>query len=385
MSKLIYIDSFCYGHLHEDFNASSLLMFCKLYDSVEYYATSSSMEAVSSILKGLPENVTWHKIYEIKDGGHLRNALRHTFSAFVNNLIILKSNKKDVVYINFNSIWGLKCLARLCEFRKINIIQQCHGELEYLCDDKGKLNKISAKGLSLIKDGYFSKFKFLHFTVLGDSILSNVNELVNTEMQNRFLSFMHSFVKNTDDIHPIDDIVNDPRIKLAIIGNADVSKGLNEFLSISQNADKSKFRFFSLGRADKVASILKKYGIEYISGSEQGFVPKHIMCEYMKSMDAILFFYPFDSYKLTASGALFNAIEIEKPIFSYSNCYFEPFFKRNQIGRLFTSTAEMAEFINSLDRNTLKEYSYQNVINEYNPEKEAERLRPVLEKLNLLI
>ena len=46
MKKLLYIDTYSTGHLHEMFDASSLRMFCDMYDEVRYYANKDSIDNV---------------------------------------------------------------------------------------------------------------------------------------------------------------------------------------------------------------------------------------------------------------------------------------------------------------------------------------------------
>ena len=46
MKKLLYIDTFSTGHIHEMFDASSLRMFGDLYDEIVYCANKDSIENI---------------------------------------------------------------------------------------------------------------------------------------------------------------------------------------------------------------------------------------------------------------------------------------------------------------------------------------------------
>ena len=49
MKKLLYIDTYSTGHLHEMFDASSLRMFCDMYDEVRYYANKDSIDNIEHL------------------------------------------------------------------------------------------------------------------------------------------------------------------------------------------------------------------------------------------------------------------------------------------------------------------------------------------------
>ena len=57
MKKLLYIDTFSTGHMHEMFDASSLRMFSDMYNEVYYRANQDSIDNVTHLLGGMPSNV----------------------------------------------------------------------------------------------------------------------------------------------------------------------------------------------------------------------------------------------------------------------------------------------------------------------------------------
>ena len=79
---------------------------------------------------------------------------------------------------------------------------------------------------------------------------------------------------------------------------------------------------------------------------------------YVQSMDAMLLLYDTNSYKLTASGAVLEAIWNEKPIIALHNMYFDYLFEKfGRLGELFESEKDIAFYLNNcsqFDKNGLK-------------------------------
>ena len=69
-------------------------------------------------------------------------------------------------------------------------------------------------------------------------------------------------------------------------------------------------------------------------------------------LDFILFFYNSETYRLTASGTIFDAISRKKPIIALRNDYFEYIFNKfGSIGYLVDSIEEMATLIQHIHSN----------------------------------
>lgn len=58
----------------------------------------------------------------------------------------------------------------------------------------------------------------------------------------------------------------------------------------------------------------------------KGFVPRDELEARVKKLDFILYLYPTDSYQLMASGAILDALSLQKPIIALKNDYFDYIF-----------------------------------------------------------
>jgi hypothetical protein len=70
---------------------------------------------------------------------------------------------------------------------------------------------------------------------------------------------------------------------------------------------------------------------------------------YAAMVDYAVFFYPADSYRLTASGAFFDALAFAKPLIAIRNPFFEHYFSRfGDIGYLCDDYAEVKKMVSDI-------------------------------------
>ena len=123
-------------------------------------------------------------------------------------------------------------------------------------------------------------------------------------------------------------------------------KGLNQLLAIGNALkENSDILFYALGRVTCDPNLLLQSNVQFIPGSEKDYVSKEVLNQYIDSMDYLIFTYPTDKYKFTASGALFDAIDREKVILSLHNDYFDEIFRMVNIGKQFSSVDSLVEFL----------------------------------------
>ena len=381
-AKFKYIDSFSDGAFHEVFNSSSLKMFANIYPHVEYYAGKKSMSCVEHILGGsLPGNVSYHRLFHTVLKGSLGNFLSYLLSTIQNIMIAIFATKGTVLFYNYNSLWGLKTINCIARRRPgIKIVQMCHGELEILRLGI-KINPITTAALRWLKDENFKPADNFRFCVLGDAIKSNLKGVVADNLLDNFITFEHTYVSRPEKNCGVPEtLAHDDSVKVGYVGAIEARKGLNNYLALRGLVD-SCVKFFAIGRMLTDPGVLDAARIEYVPGYKNGtFLPKETMDAYINAMDIIVFLYPEHSYKLTASGAIFDAIDHAKTVFSLHNSYFDSVFARAEIGRQFDSIEDMAKAIEAYQRGDidLSDAQYK-----FSPEYEAKVFGEKLQKLGL--
>lgn len=342
MRKLIYADTFSIGAFHETFNASSLMMFSKIYPEIVYYAPKSSMQCVKKQIGDFPNNIRYRPVLFFAGMGKIGNFLRYLSSFIWSIILVFRQRHDEVLFFNYNSLWALKLINRIVRYRRLNVIITCHGELEYLFNGK-KLNVPAQAGLNLFRNPNWSIAEGLYFCVLGKSILRNVKGILPAEHFLKFISFEHSFIAHQVERHKQDSI-----FRIGTVGIVRKQKGLDDILSIGRALSTTpNVEFYALGRVIVDSEILTNSGVKYIPGAERDYVSKELFNQYIDKMDCLIFTYPQDGYKFTASGALFDAIDREKIILSLHNDYFDEMFHVANLGKLFDSTEDMIKYLKS--------------------------------------
>lgn len=380
MKRLVYADTFGTGEFHETFNSSSLKMMSCIFDEVIYYSTSSSGKVIKKILGQFPPNIITRTIYIPIIKGKVGNFLHLLFSFLWNIYIICKVNKSDVVFYNYNSLWAMSFINWYCKNFHKKVIIMCHGEMEFLLTNT-KLNYFSDKMLHKFQSDKFDIAQSLYFCVLGESIKRNLSLVVSKNLLEHFISFEHTFIppERLQDY----STRNDGILKVGTVGTIRQFKGLNHVIQLAEELKKNpKIKFYAIGRIFCDTNILSSVGIKYIPGSENDFVAKSILDKYIDKMDVLVFLYPEEKYKLTASGAIFDAIAHRKYILSLHNDYFDSLFKRVKIGQQFESIDAMAAYINNI--HNMKTIDYTIVYKLLNPKVEAVKFKQQLEHIHFI-
>lgn len=379
MKKLIYLDPHAIGIFHCIFNASSLRMFSAIFDNITYVSTVSSRLCVKDLLNGhLPNNVKTKRIIQTPFDGKFNYFLHLLLSNIYSMAICTFAPQNACVFISFNSLWCIKYLSFISKYRKIKIIQMYHGELEFL-STYNKLNFLSRKGLQILQSNKFEVGRNLYFCVAGESIHNNLKSIVSPKILPKFIHYEHTFIPHR--INKPSKIKKEKK-RIGFIGSVNKYKGIDNILSFSKKINHNEFEIYALGRIYCDINILKDNHINVIPGSWEKYVDNDILIEYIDMMDYVVFLYPTNLYKFTASGALFEAIDREKIILSLHNDYFDSIFNRVKIGKQFNDLESIVNYLNSGKIDIYIDFSY--VKNVLSPEYEANRFKELLKQKGII-
>lgn len=376
--RLIYADTYSIGAFHEMFNATSLKMFSCIFNEIHYFATLSSRNSVEKLLGYLPSNIKYKRVYNFETQ-YFSTIIRTGLSSFLNIILLLYSRKDDIIYYNFNSLWGLPLINFICSIFNRNVIIECHGELELLFSKK-------LKPMNFISMGILHKYLYcggdkladsLYFSVLGNSIINNLKIKLSDRTFSHFISFEHTTLFNEP---PIEKRNNNKIINVGIIGtihpNADYSTKIQFAKALKKY---NNIQLYALGRIFVPISLMVENGINIIPDSDKRFVTRGVLFDYIKKMDIICFLYPPYSYKFTASGSLHDAIGCGKIILSLRNDYFEGVNKIARVCRFYESVDEMVTAI--IDNSYIDDNITVKDLIKLSPESEAQRFIPTLKSI----
>lgn len=353
------VDLYSGGEFHQIINASILLLASYFFDKVEYFGHSSSCESLKNFISRLDTAEKNNIIYikknnKVKFNGKLSIFRKSVYCSIWSLYCYIKGNKNDVFIINQNIAPLLHPLNIISKFKKNKVIIFCHSELELVLSHQKNIS-ISEKIIRCIFRNFFIKRKispYLKFVLLGDNMaqlfLANISE------QNRkaIFSIDHPYIRPQMNIENIENIENNiltnlpPQItKIGIIGMVNKKRGLNELITLlNKIKGKSVAKIFSISYIESEIK-LEDLGLIQLNKTTT-LLPSIQYGNYVNKMDYILFTYPIDSYKLTASGAILEAIWWQKPIIALKNEYFNYLFsKYGELGILCDSVDELAKII----------------------------------------
>lgn len=325
--KAYYIDSFSFESMHEMYNASSLKMFSCIYDEVIYSADISSKKNVEKLLNGLPQNIKYSQLYLPSNNKTKFNRLLSQILAIIYNCyFITKANRKETVIINYNTMIAIYFINFFAKIFDKKVLVVCHGEMQALCihQNTSKIFRMSQKFFTNENQKIADK---LYFAVLGDVILKNLKPYLSNNIFNKFKSFDHSGI--FDNYSKTIKTTNANQLKIGAIGILRESKGLTGLIKLGNKLKtlKGQVEISIVGKVDSRVDEIVNSGI-VVSKERNYFLTRNEMYDLIKKLDCILFLYPGDGYKITASGALFDAIACGISVLALKNDYFEYFFKK---------------------------------------------------------
>lgn len=314
---------------------------------VEYYSSSSSRANVIKLCKELSD-IPYHHLAVVDPHNNIQAVLRAFLSAFQNIRMLLSFKNDDLLFYNYDNVFSLHLINVINKFLKRKIVIVCHGELELLLPEiKGG---IFAKMMSRVLKAFFSVENRIddriNFCVLGKSILHNVCKILPTTASCHFSFFDHPYIyKDSIRKNKKSNVIN-----IGVVGTFSEEKGAADFVWLVQQLNSEKNVSFSItGTVTSRLEELMSLGVSLPSNQGKGLVPRKEFADRLKELDYLLFFYPSDSYKFTASGAIMDAIEWGIPILAIKNDYFSYIFENyGSIGHLVNNKHEMKNLILSL-------------------------------------
>lgn len=363
--KILHIvDTYSTCSYHEFFNAGFLVSCCQVADKVIYHAAQSSQKCVMSLLekkgyKGFVPNIECRSLCVVHKESTWRSLLRTFVSAFLNVYYLFVGGKGPVIFMH-NDAFSIYWLNLFNFFLRRPIWIVCHGELELLISSPRW-----CKPSFLYKHLFHFFFKHInigqkmHFIVLGHSIASNLKHIVSEKNEKRFVAVEHPyfFEAGFTTKHVIQG-----QMFLGTVGVLNEFKGFYRLQNLvellREKIEEGRLSVSVIGRLENVIPVHQDL-IQY-STLGNSLLPREKFSQLICGLDYVLFLYNTESYKLIASGAIFDAISFGKPIIALRNDYFVAVFERcGEIGYLCSSLDEIFQLVVKLiDNPDMVTYDY---------------------------
>ncbi len=355
------IDSICFGNWHLHFNSQLIVILSNIASVVEY-------RGAQNIGEGKP-NVNRKKLVVINGTKRWVIPLRFAFSFFNDIWQLIVAPRGEILVYCFDSTVSLKALNALNKILCKRVIMFRHGSLEMLNTEPiGKgfyfwFENVLTRQFFL--NSKLSISKNIHFFVLGDVILKNLFCLIDHSKKEHFHSIDHpyEFDKNLNKIHKYKDNF----LKIGTVGVLNEFKGGKNLISLAKILKcigVTNIELSITGKIDFDTSGLKEAGIKLPNNFGKKMLSVDEFNKSVDELDYIIFLYPVDTNKYTASGAIFDAINRMKPIIAIKNDYFDYLFQKiGEFGYLVENLEEMADLIHNISigiENPI-EYDFKNI------------------------
>lgn len=351
MNKIIIVDFQSVGNFHEIINSSILKICTQIYDNVIYKAGKSAKNNMSLYIKN-EKSVKLKPYWVFEQHTKLGFFLRILFGFFITIFEYIKLKDNDCLLFLYTNALSMPIILSLNIILKKKIIFIMHGELELQYQKKIQIYKPT----KYFKFCHNISFKYLVdktpavILVLGDSIKDNLIKIY-PNLNKNIISICHPYKIDKTHAKNSKTKLKTPLV-IGTIGLMNKEKGLEDLIELSHFFDKEirnkRLNIKCIGKV--IESNLKSDTIEWV-----GYNKALSRIEFEKQitqLDFILYLYPKKSYKLTASGAIMDAVKLHKPIISIKNDYFEYLMKENVIGYMVKDINEIKETIERILENS---------------------------------
>ncbi len=357
MKKAILVDSFSNYSLHQMYNASLAAVLDKVFESIDYYVGLDQKKAIEFHLrncgKELLPNVKFRNIYVPSGESRFCLIMRYLIGATINLFLLVFSDRRRVIILNNNNPFSLIPYKVVNFFIRRIVFIVSHGELEFMRSETVgfRLNAFYRFLGWLLRIGFriFPTSKYFFYIVNGDSIKQN---LLNYRFirEEQVIVIDHPYLFSDKPIFEINDCDDKRVIRAGSLGVFSKPKGALNLLELSKRfALNERITFHVVGGISRLQINTDDFPNVTFHSGERNFIDGDEYLKLVSTLDYVLFFYPDTMYKLTASGAIFDAINLNKPIIALSNDYFSYLFEKHPgIGILCSSLDQMTSEIGKL-------------------------------------
>lgn len=341
------IDSFCTGVVHKKFNAALLEMLAYTDYEIEYCSQAKYGKSLEKIISNdCEEKVTFSSLFVWNGEGRWDVLIRYIIGMFQNVRMLMQSKNDQILIYNFNNPFFLKLLYAINKVMKRKVFMLCHGEMEHLIPDVGHGGLLYKLLGYEIRSFFMNKNRKpnINFIVLGESVLKHIKNILPSGISKNFQKVELPYVYEQNAHY---DKRASSGLCLGTVGTFNEYRGGTGLVELIEalHGDQ-RVRFSITGKIDWGLETLKALHVSVPENEGKKMVSAEEFKKRISDLDYILYFYPSNSYKLIASAAVMDAIELRKPIIAIRNDYFEHLFRYyGAFGYLVDDVKEMAELI----------------------------------------
>lgn len=351
MKKIKIIDYYSIKTFHEVINFSLLKICSEIFNKTIYISGRSAQVNMRKMHELYNSNdIKYETVHTIETDSSWGARIRDVWGIFITLYYYFTTPYNTLIFYNYTNKISLPIILILNSLLRKKILFLFHGELEFLTSNVSYLKTSGWYKCSMkLSFKYLFKLSPAYILVLGDSIKNNLLKLY-PHLHNKVLSICHPYFIEEHSLHKTIQLPNNTSIKIGTIGIMKQEKGLDTLMALSLKLKdliiEKKLELYHIG---KVYTNKKEYLIDEIHwiGYKMGLKREEFEKQ-IQQLDYILYLYPINSYKLTASGAIMDAVKLRKPIISLHNDYFDYLMNKKPIGYLGNTSDELEQIIRKI-------------------------------------
>ncbi|HIZ34078.1 MAG TPA: hypothetical protein H9814_11220 [Candidatus Bacteroides merdigallinarum] len=357
MEKVKIVDYYAVGTFHEVINYSFVKMCASIFKEVQYFsgktATLNQQQVFIRTDGKSSTNVHYNVMVNFEQETPIGARLRDLWGFFLTLYQYLITPYNTFLFYNYTNKLSLPFILLLNILLRKKVVFLFHGELEFL---EGKVSYLKTSGWYRQSMRFSFHYLFMkspaYVMVLGDSIRKNLSNIY-PNLFSHIISICHPYILNEFDDYKAQKCEGSP-MRIGTVGTMKASKGLKELLRLSDLLkdllEDGKLELYSVGRV-YADGIQLGDNITWI-GHKNGLLRDEFEKE-VQRLDYLLYLYPIGSYRFTASGAILDAVKMNKPIIALHNDYFDYLLDGCPIGYVGNTVEELAQVIRDIVKGNL--------------------------------
>ena len=372
MKKVVIFEPQCKNLEHLIFNSCMMKILFSIYKNanIVFYGDKDHAELIAETNK-----IELNKIYlNIPEGYGRLFILKKIIFDFVCTLKLAKERPDILVYL---SVTPFTILFSKIFLKKVTIFYILHGILEIL-----RLRQQPMNYYYWLWPALRIKRNNAAHIVLGESIKTEAERIL-PDVQFEVIDHPYYSLVNNHLLNKIPSVIN-----IGAVGFGHIEKGSHLIFDLGKMIGKSDvIQLHYIGQFLDKRILMPDNTEVRIHGGDKPLPPDEF-AKWIEQMHYCLFFYPNYSYRLTASGAIFDALIHLKPVIAIRNLYFEYVFnKMGNIGYLCEDIEEMSLIINTLSRPDMKDIYFEqqknirNGLNSFSVESVQKQMEQIILKI----
>lgn len=303
MKSVVYLEPQCSDKEHASFNAGVINRFAAGMDNVHIFADQSHLAALEGLLK-VPSEVSPIP----KFPGGLVSRVIHFLKTFM--IISTKNEGGDLVVLSMSTLQLLMAPIYTLIFERVTILH--HSLTENLYAENPLIRIIYN-----LLFRYLGAAKKIQNIFLGDHVKVNLEKIGITSKNFQFIRVPFETI-----LEPLPRINNSQNVcKVITFGKQAFEKGFRDTLWLWENLN-------SRGIDCQIVGFANRAVIDFLKVENSSLNLSDKMCSHeeitskIRNADIVFFTYPANLYRVSSSGAYFDAVAYGAKIVAYHDNHF---------------------------------------------------------------